>query len=109
MIMSEFYNTISLGGEELKKATSSAASQCDNIMKIFYECIPGAMCTPANIHEVYCMRFKSVPITSIRRAMTDLTDEGKLEKTTFMSTGAYGKPNYRWRLKVEGEIPTLEP
>ncbi|MBA7475648.1 hypothetical protein ES707_11020 [subsurface metagenome] len=40
----------------------------------------------------------NAPITSIRRAMSNLTDQGRLIKTPATRQGEYGKPNYCWRL-----------
>ena len=40
-----------------------------------------------------------VPITSIRRAITNLTNDEKLVKTDNQKTGPYGKPSYCWKLK----------
>ncbi len=39
------------------------------------------------------------PITSIRRAMTNLTNRGNLVKTDAQVTGAKGKPEYIWKIK----------
>jgi len=36
---------------------------------------------------------------SIRRALSDLTDEGYLIKTGAKKTGKYGEPENYWRLK----------
>ena len=36
------------------------------------------------------------PITSIRRAMTNLSDDGKLEKTKEYVVGNYGKKEHLW-------------
>ena len=44
-------------------------------------------------------RLQNTPITSIRRAMTCLTIEGKLIKTEHMGMGMYGKKEYYYRLK----------
>ena len=38
------------------------------------------------------------PITSIRRAITDLTNEGKLVKTNSLKKGNYGKKCHCWKL-----------
>ena len=43
-----------------------------------------------------CFR-ERVPITSVRRAITDLTADGQLVKTGEMRDGPYGKPEGVWR------------
>ena len=40
----------------------------------------------------------NAPITSVRRAMTDLTKKGYLIKTTIKKTERYGVGNYTWKL-----------
>ena len=38
------------------------------------------------------------PITSVRRAISNLTKEHKLEKSTVQKRGKYGKLNHTWKL-----------
>ena len=44
-----------------------------------------------------------IPITSVRRAMTDLTNDGKLIKTKFKRLGSFGRMVYTWTLP-DGDI-----
>ncbi len=39
------------------------------------------------------------PLTSIRRAITVLTNKGLLQKTDEQISGVYGKPEYVWKYK----------
>ena len=39
-----------------------------------------------------------VPLTSIRRALTNLTNAGELVKTDKQMKGMYGRPEHQWRL-----------
>ncbi len=39
-----------------------------------------------------------IPITSVRRAISDLTRDGKLVKTDKQVIGMYGRKEYVWRL-----------
>ena len=48
---------------------------------------------------VYNAFHKAWPITSVRRAMTNLTTAGELVKTSSTVTGMYGKPEHLWSLK----------
>lgn len=93
-----FFNTISLKGEELKEATEKAMVQEDMVLFIMCD---GQEYTPFEVQEIYNRIFSPVPITSIRRAITVLTDKGKLEKLDEMKEGNYGKPNHKWRLKLK--------
>jgi hypothetical protein len=42
---------------------------------------------------------KQVPITSVRRAMSNLQQEEKLVKTTDTKTGIYGAPEHYYTIK----------
>ena len=46
---------------------------------------------------IYCMKH-TVPLTSVRRAVTNLTNRGDLVKTDKQVKGPYGRPEYQWRL-----------
>jgi len=100
--MKAFYNTIHAEGVELNNYDDKAHSQQDLIISLFHY--------KANEYKTYSFEmtpyevsryFPEWPITSIRRAMTNLTKEGKLVKTNKQRTGGYGKPNYTWRLKTK--------
>ncbi len=95
--MNNFYNTISLEGKDLSRAVNEAKTQADRILLIFKA--QGIAMTPDHVHRLYIQYFYSVPLTSIRRAIHNLTDAEYLEKTNRMAMGRYGKPNYKWKLK----------
>jgi hypothetical protein len=40
-----------------------------------------------------------VPLTSVRRAIHDLTDQGKLIKTDLKIKGMYGRAEHVWEIK----------
>jgi hypothetical protein len=52
--------------------------------------------TPFEVEEAYIKLYPKVPITSIRRAMSNLTKDNKLVKTNAMKQGGYDKPNFIW-------------
>lgn len=96
--MKAFHNTI---GEKDNIATRyDIVNQNQNkrVMDIFITF--GAM-TPMEVMEKYNDRFHKVPLTSIRRAITDLTKDGRLIKTTEKKLECLGKPNYKWILNSE--------
>ena len=90
--MKPFYNTIYLKQTELEKEIKNAKNQEEKIMVIFQQ---KKELTPSEVWE-YLMEY---PLTSIRRAMTNLTDQGRLRKTNTQKVGYYGKPNDVWKLK----------
>jgi len=87
-----FFNTIKESGETLKKSKEDANKQEQRIMELMTE-----PCTPFEVHEKYCSKHPEVPITSIRRAMSNLTDKGDLIKTDEKKKEKYGKANYIWK------------
>ena len=91
-----YYNTTHLDGADLKGERLAAAGQEIEILAIF-KGLGGSAKTPFEIHEMTKNPHLS-PVTSTRRAMTNLTDKGYLVKTGFQRRGIYGKLNYCWRL-----------
>ncbi len=71
-----------------------AADQQDAILAVFRRW-PDRSLTPDDIAANVNDRW---PITSIRRAITNLTTAGYLIKTDRKKTGHYGRPCYCWRL-----------
>ena len=89
-----YYNTTNKRPDALDKARRRANGQRDRVLA-FFEKMAGSMFAP---HEVHRMIMPDAPITSVRRTMTDLTEEGKLVKTDEMVEGPYGDPVHLWRL-----------
>ena len=92
-----FYNTTNLSGEELKKAVSVAESQQKAIMLIFEN--SNKPFTPSAVWGMLQRAGRPWLLTSTRRAMTDLTAEGKLEMCPEMKEGPYGSREHFWRRK----------
>jgi Fe2+ or Zn2+ uptake regulation protein len=90
-----YYNTTNETGEVLKRAKQKTLKQDSRIMS-FFESHPGHW-TPCEVWQ-QCM--PNVPITSVRRSITNLTDQGRLEKTDKKKQGIYGRPNYTWKLSM---------
>ncbi len=93
-----FHNTIPLSGEDLLLSILKAENQESDIIKIF---VRGGSFTPPQIQlQLNRQHQKDFPLTSIRRAITNLTALGILEKTGDLSPGIYGKQNNVWKLKT---------
>jgi predicted nucleic acid-binding protein len=94
-----WYNTISLEGLELSKAHLNTLKQEEFITEIFKN-NPQSLIIPSQVLKVYIKIYnKNTPITSIRRAITDLTAKGILRKTSVTAMGEYGKVEHCWVLK----------
>lgn len=92
-----FYNTINLSGQELKQAKENNLSKEERILDIFKKY--GQPLTPFEVFMIYRKMYPEIPLTSVRRCITDLTQERqeliKLGKDK-MKPGGLGSPNHTW-------------
>lgn len=89
-----FFNTINLSSEPLAEATGQTIKQNDRVYGLF---VSYGKMTPLECSRVYNDNYPHCPETSIRRAITCLTDQGKLEMLDQMKVEKYGKPNHYWK------------
>jgi hypothetical protein len=90
-----YYNTNRETGSVLEASQKKTETQEDRILAFFRD-NTGAAYGPTQItYEVFS---NSVPLTSVRRGITDLTTAGLLEKTGAMIEGNYGKQEHTWTL-----------
>jgi len=104
--MNSYYNTNKETGEVLKKSNRKATNQEDLILT-YFRCVkyPKEL-SPDYFINMVC--FENTPITSIRRALTNLTKKGYLEKTDKMVTGQYGKKVHTWKLKKRSQTVNIK-
>lgn len=88
-----FYNTIQETPKELAQSHKKAKTQEEKILECFYSCKE-----PLSPSMVLSQAGLNCPITSIRRAMTNLSNDGSLEKTNEYVQGHYGKREHLWSL-----------
>lgn len=93
---SSHFNTTHETGRTLAQFEGKAASQEALLMALFR-----AYVSPFSPSEAHRMLRSRAPLTSIRRAMTNLTAQGLLVRTEQKASGPYGRPEFRWRLRVE--------
>jgi hypothetical protein len=98
METTHFYNTVDLPEPQLKIADKNAEKQEDVILNFFRSNATKSF-TPFDVQKS-CKLLSSTPITSIRRAITNLTLNNRLVKTNELKPGEYGKPNYTWKLRL---------
>lgn len=91
--MTPFYNTNQESLEESFDSSQKAAKQSDAILELLEMAK-----TPMSPSMVYKALGQEWPITSIRRAMTNLTNDGKIVKTQRTTKGIYGKKEHLWSL-----------
>lgn len=94
--MRGFFNTIKLRGKKLKKSKEKAKGQDETILS-FFKLNSGLLFTPCEVHEM--LYDNNTPLTSVRRSISTLTSNGKLEQTATQKTGNYGVLNHCWTLK----------
>lgn len=92
-----YYNTTNETGSDLARYRAKAGSQEEQILD-WFEKHPTSSAAPS-----YFTRKIAAPITSIRRAMTDLTKSGALQMTNVKIVGPWGRSEHTWRLSVPGE------
>lgn len=89
-----YHNTTESHGADLKRYRQQAGSQEATILVAFRDCFPYS--SPSEVCAVVFSN--SIPITSVRRALTNLTDAGDLVKTNTQVKGPYGRPEFVWRI-----------
>ena len=95
--MQEYYNTNNLKDQQLIDAIDKNANQ-----EIIIECIfksENRALTPSQAWQIFPN--KEVPLTSIRRAITNLCSKNVLFKADEMIIGLYGKPEHFYSLRQE--------
>lgn len=96
-----FYNTTSETGPTLTAYKAQAKTQRDAVLT-FFRLNPGVTFTPFEVLDKMIqweMIDPRTPVTSIRRAMTDLTDAGVIVKLDLAKPERYGRGNHVWRLR----------
>ena len=99
-----FYNTVESAGQTLIKFEDKAVKQTEKIFH-FFELNKYTAFTPFEVQSWMQLQGHDYPITSIRRAITDLTEDGKLIKQPKekMKCGKYDKPNHTWQYFIKTE------
>lgn len=93
--MESYHNPVNETLEQQIQSEQKAVNQ-EELVLDFFKKLPGHNFTPFQVQSV---ALPKVPITSVRRAITNLTKQGHLEKTSIYQEGNYGKQNHTWKLK----------
>ena len=101
-----YYNTNREEGATLRASKAQARKQQDRVLA-FFQAHPGELYSR---EQVNALIMPEAPYTSAQRAITNLTDDGFLEKTAYMVMGQWGKMVHTWRLAMPVEpIRELKP
>jgi hypothetical protein len=96
-----YYNTNRETGATLSLSWGKSNKQESMIIEIFSNRIRQTLngLAPHQVRDQLAQQYgKNYPLTSIRRAVSNLTDNGKLIKLDRMVMGSYGKKVHTWRL-----------
>ena len=91
-----YYNTTHVSHETLRRYRTGADSQQARVLAHFRRHPNTAWSADA----VWVRLGKEEPLTSIRRAISDLAQEGHLIKDPRYVEGIYGRPVGQWRLRT---------
>lgn len=98
-----FHNTVHIQGTEQEKADCKAYTQ-DQLVLNFFRNNADQEFTPAEVYKSMLQQ-KTIneltPITSIRRAICNLTTACYLVKQQTKRPGMYGMVNFTWKLNKE--------
>jgi hypothetical protein len=97
-----YYNTTDQDAETVAKATAKVEDQNAKVLAWFQlnKCSP-----PTVVWKELFQR--KIPLTSVRRALTNLTDDGWLEKTQRKVKGEWGWDEHVWRLRDKRGTPVV--
>ena len=93
-----YYNTTRQEGKQLEVSWDKTKSQDDKVMEYFRA---HGKATPSEVWIHFNENENNVPITSIRRSITNLTSYNMLSKTEKKREGVYGRPEYVWTKRSE--------
>lgn len=94
-----FHNTIEAAGSYEKELNKKAKTSEQIILNWFHQ-NPMALVTPFMVEKTMKEMGHEWPITSVRRAITNLTKSGFLIKSHVMLEGNHGLPNHAWKLNI---------
>ena len=103
MYQNSYHNTNKEAGTTLAESEHNAKRQEDIILH-WLKAQPGREYTPEEIQQGAGL--ERSPITSVRRAITNLTKWSLLEKTDTMREGNYGKLVHCWKFPVPEPVQT---
>jgi predicted ArsR family transcriptional regulator len=83
-----------LSGDQVAQYETVAQTQ-EQLVLAFFQAHPEKSYSPEQIQSAV---LPQAPITSVRRAITNLTTTGELVRTEWVAEGRYGRPIGMWQL-----------
>ena len=101
--MTNYFNTTHLSGADLATEVHNAEKQESKVLVLFK--IRNRPMSPSQVHRELEKYGERLPMTSVRRAMTNLSNQGELMKTDTTVIGIYKKPEHLWSMpRVQGDL-----
>ena len=94
--MKSYHNTVP-EGSPLPEYEQKARTQDEIILQYFIDNAEFNH-SPSDVYYGLSFNIKGTPITSIRRAITNLTNSGNLTKTGMQTMGMHGRSENIWKL-----------
>ncbi len=88
-----YHDSTNIIGPAIDRYKYIALSQDQQVLKFMRSC-PGFTFSAEDVHNV--LFGPNVPLTSTRRAMSNLTRDGLIVKTADQVIGQYGRPVCKW-------------
>lgn len=98
-----YYNTTNLG-EATESQFALQANRQETAVLEFFRRNKSEQFSPEDIHVAV---LSTAPLTSARRAITNLTKHGHLVRCDERVDGSFGRPVYLWRLNATNLRPAL--
>jgi Fe2+ or Zn2+ uptake regulation protein len=93
------YHDTGTAGSKVKDYEGKAAKQDEAVLTILKLYYPESL-SPTEVHAIYIQTGRNCPLTSIRRALTNLTKESLAVKTDVMKDGSYDRLEHTWKYYV---------
>jgi hypothetical protein len=102
--MTSYHKTADVPADLHALYEGKAAKQDEIVLSILKNNWPASL-SPTQVHDLYtAMGFPDCPVTSIRRAMSNLTKENLIYKTEATVQGQYGRAEHTWKF-INNIIP----
>jgi Fe2+ or Zn2+ uptake regulation protein len=98
-MQTNYHNTNSLVGEEIKERHTKAHSQQKDVLAL-YEKYSSTRLSASEVYSLLGCQQTNTPITSIRRCITNLMNKGLLVKLSDKRKGMYGHPESFYQYKT---------
>lgn len=93
-----FHNTTNINGLDLERAINIAKNQNEKVLAVF-KLYGFTTLTPWVVMDILNRSGHTILITSVRRSMNTLEDEGWIIRTDNKVKERHGAINYTWRLR----------